>query len=118
MTHMHTDLMSPSGLEFDRQKGGIGKAFEAFIMGHGVLAARHHRHAFSVTRMSTNRFINRTVDQIVIGLHHGQVTSADGARLQLPDQIGMRFQRSCDDTKSRRFLVQAMNDTGPGYGTQ
>ena len=115
---MYADLMSTSGFEFNRQKGGIGKTLEAFIMRNGMLAARYHRHAFSITRMPANRFINRTVDQIMIGLHHGQITPADRARLQLPDQIGMRFQRSCDDTKSRRFLVQAMNDTGPGYGTQ
>ena len=123
MRHVYTDLVGTAGLELDPHVGMRTKPLEHPIVAHGRLAAIHHRHALTLLPVAADGCINGSASGNHTH-HDGLVDAADGASLELFDQLGLRLESLGHHHQAGGVLVQAMHDTGTrnvdqiGYAVQ
>ena len=114
---VHTDLMGPTGFQTTAQQRRSRKPPHHLVMRNGGLAARDHRHAGPMRRMTSDRRIDLAVPGDV-AVHQREVRARDGPRLELAHEIGLRGGRFCDYQQTTGVLVEAVHDTRTRQASQ
>ena len=109
--HVNTDLMGSTGLQCAFDQGAIDETLDDPVVRSCRFTVLNHRHLRALRRMATDGKIDGPA-AFKIAAHQRVVVAFDRARLQLPHQIGLRFQRARHHHQSAGVLVQAMDDTG------
>ena len=106
---VHADLVRAAGLQpaADERRGA--EALDDLDVRARRLAGRDDGHRRALRRMAADRRIDRRRAREV-AVHDRQVLALDRARLQLADEIGLRFGRLGDDHEAARVLVEAVHD--------
>src|SRR5689334_18211888 len=105
------DLVGAAGLETTAHQRRIREALEHFVVGDRGAAARHHRHASALYRVTSDR----SVDAAVAGdapVRDGDVLAAHAARLELSHQFSLGLEGLRHDEEPAGVLVEPMNDSG------
>ena len=112
MRHMHADLVRAPGREFALDKRCASKALKNPITGQRLAPTRHNRHFCPLDRMPANRRIHLAAERW-IAMHESKVVTLHGARLELTDEIGLRFKCFGNHQQATRILVETMHDPRP-----
>ena len=75
------------------------------------LTALHHRHLETVLRVTANRSVNRSFEVTRATPHKRIVRAMERARFELVRQMPVSSIVFCDHHKSRRILVQTMDNS-------
>ena len=106
---VHADLVGAAGLEAAAHERGRAVTLDHVDVGSRGLAARHHGHRRALHRMTADRRIDDDAAG-EIAAHQREIVAGDGARLQLPHEVGLRLLRLGDDHEPAGVLVEAMHD--------
>lgn len=125
MRHMHPDLMRAAGLEIAAEKardGAAGRSRESLDklpMGDGFAAARrrHDRHLLPVRRVASERRLDLSGRPLGHPPDEGEIAPFEPHAAAVigeeQAEAAMRGIRLRHDEKSRRILVEPMNDARP-----
>ena len=113
MRHMHADLVRAPGREFALDKRCAGKALKNPIAGQRLAPTRHNRHFCPLDRMPADRRIHLAAER-GIAMHESKVVTLHGARLELTDEIGLRFK--CFGNHQQATLSLSRRCTIPARG--
>src|SRR5687768_7017402 len=106
---MHADLVRASGLEPAFEQGRVSEALNDLVMRRGFPAAGADGHARAAHRVAADRGLDFAVARDA-SMYDRRILAIDGARLQLPYEVGLRRERLRNDEESARILVQTMDD--------
>jgi len=111
---MHTNLMRPSGLDFNLQQGRDGVAFPHFPQREGVPAMPAFcGHFFAVFRMASHRQNNLAAFAPDVSPDQRDIFLVHVMLFKLRGQFTMRFVGFGGDDQTGGFLVQAVDNPRP-----
>ena len=90
----------------------VAESLTHFVPGHRGLSGRDDRHRRALDRMPPDRRIDLSTAPDV-ACRQRQVLAANGARLQLADEIRLRRERLRNDQQTAGVLVETVNDARP-----
>ena len=111
MCVMDADLVGTSGFQLHPRVGMRTEALQHAVMADGDLAGLDHRHLLALYTMTADGRVDGAASDDHAG-DDGLIDAADAARLELGNQIGVRFQGLGHHHQAGGVLVQAVHDAG------
>ena len=111
---MNPDLMRSAGIQLAFHQGVLVKLLQDTIVCPRFFAVSADCHFFPVNRMSANRTIHATLPPGDDTVNQGIVYSRHSSCLNFLDDMVLCFQRLSDDHQTAGFLIEPVNNTGPG----
>lgn len=112
MLHVHSYLMSPTGLEFTGNISPVPKLLQQLIMSYGVLSARLYAHQLTVFIIPAYGSIYAAFRVFEHAFCESMINTPAAVFLQLFGYRGMTLIIFANYEKSRGITVYTMYDTG------
>ena len=112
MGHMHANLVGTARLQLHAHMGVmVETAHQTVVSDRFLTAIFVNRHLLALPRMAANRRLHSAA-ACHCALNYRFIFAADGALLQLGNQIGLGLQRLRHHHKTRSIFVEPMHNTG------